>query len=137
PVEQYVPTFADSKSIATSGAFPARIEATIFAVGIAPATEISTSGCLASYSAIVLFTMPSSRASNGSHTLSRTGLAAVAEPSNAAAAATASRSPATRRLIAPSREEKLVNFPAETLRRRSAIRQEPRVHALIWLGSLP
>ena len=75
-----MPTLADSKSIAMSGASPERIAATIFVVSMFPETSTLTSGCFASYSAIARFMTPSSRAVNGSQTFRFTGLAGRGQP---------------------------------------------------------
>ena len=110
-----MPTFADSKSIATSGASPARIAATIFVVSMFPETSTVTPGCFASYSPITRFMTPSSRAVNGSQTLSFAGFAApaavIADPADTATIRTSTPS---LRIFLPA--SKLVRFPNETLR---------------------
>src|SRR5712691_125753 len=115
PEGQYVPTVADSKSIATSGALPLRIAATIFAVATPPATSTWTSGCFASYSASVFFTTSSSRAAKGSQTVSLTGPPVLAEVAPAAATATTSAATrntrGARRPILHPPGRLLVNFP--------------------------
>src|SRR5690242_5006547 len=84
PVPQYTPTSYELNELATSGALPARIAATILLSLMLPTTLTCTFGCALSYSAITLLKTLSSRALQPTQTVSFVGelvraVAAVAE----------------------------------------------------------